>query len=243
MTVGRGELKDSSASNSSMKTTVPNKEKETNKTNMNHNNGMNNSKQPSGAGTSPTSTNGGVNGSGNSKDQMSKGSLEKELEEVNKKLGNLSLSKGKKSSAAGGGGDSQHVESEIKLLERKLLLMLKLKNWKDVRDEGYKILGRKGPNPIIYKCVLVSLCRIGTKVNNFSEFWIYFVVVLYDNKICSLLKEDSAIISYFLSHVSLNFLMLVNLYVDRSRMIFWSYWINGTMQLPSVVKCKKQRVK
>lgn len=28
-------------------------------------------------------------------------------------------------------------------------------------EEGYKILGKKGPSIPIYKCILVSLCRVG----------------------------------------------------------------------------------
>lgn len=45
-------------------------------------------------------------------------------------------------------------------------------------EEGYKVLGKKGPSIIIYKCVLVSLCRLGKVSSKFlSLFFLSYVMV------------------------------------------------------------------
>jgi hypothetical protein len=98
--------------------------------------------------------------------------LEKELEEVNKQL-DCSKKDAKSLSAA--------TLNEFKLMEHRVLLLLKLKKWQIVTEEGYKILGKKGPNPVIYKCILVSLCRL-RKVS---------LGTLFDfDKVCLLVMSD-----------------------------------------------------
>jgi len=164
MKVRRKKSKSTSENNNSskdMKTTMPNKEKES-VIGGGMTKGKSTSQQVSSGNSSTTmSPISGATSVVTSKDGSSRTLLAKELEEINKKLTNVSLTKGRKSGGGGSGDASSQPENEIKLLEKKILVLLKMKNWKDVRDEGYKILGKKGPNAIIYKCILVSLCRLG----------------------------------------------------------------------------------
>lgn len=91
--------------------------------------------------------------------------LEKQLEDINKELQSKSSSVNCWKLGLGGSGAKKQQrmkpEQEIVLLEQKCILLLKLKRYKDVLEDGYSILGRMGPITVIYKCILIALVKLG----------------------------------------------------------------------------------
>lgn len=92
---------------------------------------------------------------GNSK-KAKKVSYEKQLDDISKELRSKSAN-----NAQGKGARKLKPERELVLLEQKCILLLKLKRHKEVVDDGYSIIGRLGPNVIVYKCILIALVRLG----------------------------------------------------------------------------------
>lgn len=97
--------------------------------------------------------------SGTSK-KAKKVTYEKQLDDINNEL---------RSKPSGTNGASGKVvkkqklkpEQEVVLLEQKCILLLKLKRHKEVVDDGYSIIGRLGPNVVVYKSILIALVRLG----------------------------------------------------------------------------------
>lgn len=99
------------------------------------------------------STNGDVNANGITKEKTP---LEKELENISNLL--MSLSNPNASHRNNG---FVLPEMEMQLLEKKSLCLLKSKKYDRAAEECYRILGKKGPSAVVYKCLIVALCRTG----------------------------------------------------------------------------------
>ena len=82
---------------------------------------------------------------------LAKDKLEKELELLSSSL--IALSTDRKSS-------NLKPETEIQLQEKKSICLLKLKKYPEVVEEGYRTIGKRGPNGVIFKCILAALCRM-----------------------------------------------------------------------------------
>jgi len=48
----------------------------------------------------------------------------------------------------------------LNLLERRLLILIKLKRYQEAIEEGYRIVGKEGAEPLVCRCIIVALCRI-----------------------------------------------------------------------------------
>lgn len=99
---------------------------------------------------------GGNEGTGSTK-KAKRVTYERQLDDVTKEL------RASKTGANGKSGKKLKLrpEQEVVLLEQKCILLMKLKRYKEVIDDGYSIIGRLGPNVTLFKCILIALVRMG----------------------------------------------------------------------------------
>lgn len=64
-------------------------------------------------------------------------------------------------------------DNDLVLLEKRLLVLVRLRKFTTVIEEGYRILGKLGAQPFVYKCILVALCRTGKVVFLYLLFFPY----------------------------------------------------------------------
>jgi hypothetical protein len=55
--------------------------------------------------------------------------------------------------------DNKNTLNPLNLLEKRLLILIKLKRYKEAVEEGYRIVGKEGPEPVVCRSIIAALCR------------------------------------------------------------------------------------
>ena len=63
--------------------------------------------------------------------------------------------------------ENKNTLNPLNLLEKRLLILIKLKRYQDAVEEGYRIVGKEGPEPLVCRCIIVALCR----THQVSSLW------------------------------------------------------------------------